>query len=163
MGKKNRVTKKASAKSRGLYINERTLKEAESEFKRKTKREWLEETEERLRLIYAVADRNAFLKNMYVTLMTNRDLFGHGAQRLKRAADHMIFEYECLDSEHVSYKDMVKLVKEETGIEIAFTDEELNMMLEYGFEHGVEGVREKFHELKGGGAADGDKSKRAAS
>lgn len=163
MGKKNRVTRKDSAKSRGLYINERTLKEAEGKFKRKVKREWLEETEERLRLIYAVADKNAFLKNMYVTLMTNRDLFGHGTQRLKRAADHMIFEYECLDSEHVSYEDMIKLIKDETGIEIAFTDDELNLMLEYGFEHGVEGVKEKFHELKGGEVADGNKSKRAAS
>lgn len=146
MGKNSR-TKKNSSK-RKIIIDEKTLRQAEKEFSAKAKKEWLKETEERLRLIYAVAERNAFLKNMYVTLLTNRDVFGHGKVRLERAVEHMIRQYECIDSDHVTLEDMIGCIKAETGVDVSFTTEEVDEMLNYGFEHGIDGVKDKFHELK---------------
>lgn len=146
MGKNSR-TKKNSSK-RKIIIDEKTLRQAEKEFSAKAKKEWLKETEERLRLIYAVAERNAFIKNMYVTLLTNRDVFGHGKARLERAVEHMIRQYECIDSDHVTLEDMIGCIKAETGVDVSFTTEEVDEMLNYGFEHGIDGVKDKFHELK---------------
>lgn len=146
MGKNSRIKKNSS--KRKIIIDEKTLRQAEKEFSAKAKKEWLKETEERLRLIYAVAEHNAFLKNMYVTLLTNRDVFGHGKARLKRAVEHMIRQYECIDSDHVTLEDMISCIKAETGVDVSFTTEEVDEMLNYGFEHGVEGVKDKFHELK---------------
>lgn len=145
MGKNSRAKKN---NKKNIVITEKTLRQAEKEFSAKAKKEWLKETEERLRLIYAVAERNAFLKNMYVTLLTNRDVFGHGKARLKRAVEHMIRQYECIDSDHVTLEDMIGCIKAETGVDVSFTTEEVDEMLNYGFEHGVEGVKDKFHELK---------------
>ena len=146
MGKNSRTKKNSSKKK--IIIDEKTLRQAEREFSAKAKKEWLKETEDRLRLIYAVAERNAFLKNMYVTLLTNRDVFGHGKARLERAVEHMIRQYECIDSEHVTLEDMIGCIKAETGVDVSFTTEEVDEMLNYGFEHGIEGVKDKFHELK---------------
>lgn len=145
MGKNNRAKKN---NKKNIVITEKTLRQAEKEFSAKAKKEWLKETEERLRLIYAVAERNAFVKNMYVTLLTNRDVFGHGKARLERAVEHMIRQYECIDSDHVTLEDMIGCIKAETGVDVSFTTEEVDEMLNYGFEHGVEGVKDKFHELK---------------
>lgn len=145
MGKNSRVKKN---NKKNIVITEKTLRQAEKKFSAKAKKEWLKETEERLRLIYAVAEHNAFLKNMYVTLLTNRDVFGHGKARLKRAVEHMIRQYECIDSDHVTLEDMIGCIKAETGVDVSFTTEEVDEMLNYGFEHGVEGVKDKFHELK---------------
>lgn len=146
MGKNSRIKKNSS--KRKIIIDEKTLRQAEKEFSAKAKKEWLKETEERLRLIYAVAERNAFLKNMYVTLLTNRDVFGHGKARLERAVEHMIQQYECIDSDHVTLEDMIGCIKAETGVDVSFTTEEVDEMLNYGFKHGVEGVKDKFHEMK---------------
>lgn len=145
MGKNSRVKKN---NKKNIVITEKTLRQAEKEFSAKAKKEWLKETKERLRLIYAVAERNAFLKNMYVTLLTNRDVFGHGKARLERAVEHMIRQYECIDSDHVTLEDMISCIKAETGVDISFTTEEVDEMLNYGFEHGIDGVKDKFHELK---------------
>lgn len=145
MGKNSRAKKN---NKKNIVITEKALRQAEKEFSAKAKKEWLKETEERLRLIYAVAERNAFLKNMYVTLLTNRDVFGHGKARLERAVEHMIRQYECIDSDHVTLEDMIGCIKAETGVDVSFTTEEVDEMLNYGFEHGVEGVKDKFHELK---------------
>ena len=145
MGKNSRAKKN---NRKNIVITEKTLRQAEREFSAKAKKEWLKETEERLRLIYAVAERNAFLKNMYVTLLTNRDVFGHGKARLERAVEHMIRQYECIDSDHVTLEDMISCIKAETGVDVSFTTEEVDEMLNYGFEHGIDGVKDKFHELK---------------
>lgn len=145
MGKNSRVKKN---NRKNIVITEKALRQAEREFSAKAKKEWLKETEERLRIIYAVAERNAFLKNMHVTLLTNRDVFGHGKARLERAVEHMIRQYECIDSDHVTLEDMIGCIKAETGVDISFTTEEVDEMLNYGFEHGIDGVKDKFHELK---------------
>lgn len=145
MGKNSRAKKN---NRKNIVITEKTLRQAEREFSAKAKKEWLKETEERLRIIYAVAERNAFLKNMHVTLLTNRDVFGHGKARLERAVEHMIRQYECIDSDHVTLEDMIGCIKAETGVDVSFTAEEVDEMLNYGFEHGIDGVRDKFHELK---------------
>ena len=145
MGKNSRVKKN---NKKNIVITEKSLRQAEREFSAKAKKEWLKETEERLRIIYAVAERNAFLKNMHVTLLTNRDVFGHGKARLERAVEHMIRQYECIDSDHVTLEDMIGCIKAETGVDVSFTTEEVDEMLNYGFEHGIDGVKDKFHELK---------------
>lgn len=145
MGKNSRAKKN---NRKNIVITEKTLRQAEREFSAKAKKEWLKETEERLRIIYAVAERNAFLKNMHVTLLTNRDVFGHGKARLERAVEHMIRQYECIDSDHVTLEDMIGCIKAETGVDVSFTTEEVDEMLNYGFEHGIDGVKDKFHELK---------------
>lgn len=145
MGKNSRVKKN---NKKNIVITENKLRQAEREFSAKAKKEWLKETEERLRLIYAVAECNAFLKNMHVTLLTNRDVFGHGKARLERAVEHMIRQYECIDSDHVTLEDMISCIKAETGVDVSFTTEEVDEMLNYGFEHGIDGVKDKFHELK---------------
>lgn len=145
MGKNSRVKKN---NRKNIVITEKALRQAEREFSAKAKKEWLKETEERLRIIYAVAERNAFLKNMHVTLLTNRDVFGHGKARLERAVEHMIRQYECIDSDHVTLEDMISCIKAETGVDISFTTEEVDEMLNYGFEHGIDGVKDKFHEMK---------------
>ena len=127
MGRNSRVkTKKKnlSRSSKGVYINSRTLNELEKEFVDTTKDKWLKETEERLKAVFLVAEKEAFMKLAALTVLGNKELFGHGRQRLAKIVDYLLFQYSCIMSAHVSHEDLIGLVKDETGICMTLTEEE---------------------------------------
>ncbi len=57
-------------------------------------------------IVLPIAEQNAFLQMIYLTLMTARDKFGFGKERLTRLADGIINSYECILSGHVTLQEM---------------------------------------------------------
>ncbi len=158
MGRNSRIkTKKRnlSKSPNGLYINSNTLGELEKEFVETTKKKWLGETEDRLRAIYLVAEKEAFMKLVALVVLGNKELFGHGRQRLAKIVDHLLFQYSCIMSGHVSHEDITKLVEEETGIHVALTDEETDVLLRYAIDESPEHANEVFREYVKKGRNDG--------
>lgn len=150
MGRNSKIkTKKKnlSRTSKGVYINSKTLSEIEGEFVNTTKNKWMRETEERLRAVFLVAEKDAFMKLAALTVLGNKEKFGHGRKRLGDIVDFLLFQYSCIQSAHVSTDDITKLVEDETGIRIAMTDEESDVLLKYAMEENVERSNEAFKEL----------------
>ncbi|MGN0416952.1 hypothetical protein [Anaerostipes faecalis] len=47
-----------------------------------------------------------------------RDEFNFGAKRLNRFKDRFNFKTECLQDEHLTWADILEVIREETGIEL---------------------------------------------
>ncbi len=129
-----------------MYVNKHTLGELEKEFVETTKKKWLGETEDRLRAVFLVAEKEAFMKLVALAVLGNKELFGHGRQRLAKMVDYLLFQYSCIMSGHVSHEDITKLVKEETGIHVALTDEETDVLLRYAIDESPARSNEAFRE-----------------
>lgn len=158
MGKNSRAkTKKKnlSIGSKGMWVNKYTFGDVKDEFVDAAKKEWLRETEDRLRAIFLVAEKEAFMKLAALTVLGNKELFGHGRQRLAKMVDYLIFQYSCIMSAHVSYEDLIELVKEETGICMTLTEEETDVLLHYAVDESSERSNEAFRELVEKGRKDG--------
>lgn len=63
----------------------------------------------------------AFIVTMAIPIYVLRHKYGFGKKRLTDFIEHMLFQYSCLDSDHVSIEDMRHLIKTETGIEVLDT------------------------------------------
>ena len=158
MGKNSRAkTKKKnlSIGSKGMYVNKHTLGELEKEFVETTKKKWLGETEDRLRAIFLVAEKEAFMKLAALTVLGNKELFGHGRQRLAKIVDYLLFQYSCIMSAHVAHEDLIGLVKDETGICMTLTKEEKDVLLHYAVDGSSERSNKAFKELIEKGRKDG--------
>ena len=66
--------------------------------------------------ISMAATKNAFLMMMGFPLLTLRDKFGFGTQRLNRFMDNMADLYEAYEKDYVSLDDLNDTIMEETGI-----------------------------------------------
>lgn len=62
---------------------------------------------------------------MYTALITARDKFGFGKDRLNRLADGILSQYECITSGHVTPQEMSDEIYKITGIRFELTDEDL--------------------------------------
>lgn len=60
----------------------------------------------------------AIAYSMAVALMVLRDKFGFGAKRLNQFFDSYLDLYDSIDKNYLDIKDVLKTLKEETGIEI---------------------------------------------
>lgn len=158
MGRNSRAkTKKKnlSLGSKGMWLNKHTFGDVKDEFVDAAKKEWLRETEDRLRAIFLVAEKEALMKLAALTVLGNKELFGHGRQRLAKIVDYLLFQYSCIMSDHVSYEDLISLVKEETGICMTLTEEETDMLLHYAVDESSEQSNEAFRKLVAKGRKDG--------
>lgn len=150
MGRDNRIkTKKKnlSISSRGIYINSDTLNELEKEFVSTTKSKWMKETEKYLRAVFLTAEKEAFMKLVALTVLGNKEKFGHGRKRLGDIVDYLVFQYSCIQSAHVSTDDITKLIEDETGIRVAITNEESELLLKYAVGESTERSNEEFKKL----------------
>lgn len=60
--------------------------------------------------------KKAFLMMMGFPLLTLRDKFGFGTQRLNKFMDQMVDLYEAYEMDYVSLEDLDKVIMEETGV-----------------------------------------------
>ncbi|NCB67150.1 MAG: hypothetical protein EOM48_13430, partial [Bacilli bacterium] len=62
------------------------------------------------------ATERAFLMMLGFPLLTLRDKFGFGTQRLNRFMDQMVDLYEAYEQDYVSLEDLDKVIMAETGV-----------------------------------------------
>jgi len=62
------------------------------------------------------ATKRGFLMMMGFPLLTLRDKFGFGTQRLNRFMDNMVDLYEAYENDYVNLNDLNDTIMEETGI-----------------------------------------------
>jgi len=60
----------------------------------------------------------AFIVTMAIPIYVLRHKYGFGKKRLSEFLDHVLFQYECISSDHVTLTDMQKLILEETGVNV---------------------------------------------
>ncbi len=137
MGKNSKA-----GKLKKIKLTEEQLREVKRRFTADTKREWNREAEHKIQKMFKLAEEIAFIKNMYVALMANHDLFGHGKQRLERMADYMLSQYDSIEKGYVTIKDIVDTIRKETGAEIKFSDEEKQLAVEMGIMIDAEGSKQ---------------------
>lgn len=82
---------------------EKAVRKEMNRFREKSKQEMYADV---VNIVLPIAEQNAFLQMIYLTLMTARDKFGFGKERLTRLADGIINNYECILSGHVTLQEM---------------------------------------------------------
>lgn len=60
----------------------------------------------------------AFITTLAIPIYVLRHKYGFGKKRLTELMDHVLFQYSCIDTDHVSLEDMRKLILDETGVEV---------------------------------------------
>ena len=60
--------------------------------------------------------KRAFLMMLGFPVLTLRDKFGFGTQRLNKFMDQMVDLYEAYEQDYVSLEDLDKVIMEETGV-----------------------------------------------
>ena len=82
---------------------EKAVRKEMNRFREKSKQEMYADV---VNIVLPIAEQNAFLQMIYLTLMTARDKFGFGKERLTRLADGIINRYEGILSGHVTLQEM---------------------------------------------------------
>lgn len=82
---------------------EKAVRKEMNRFREKSKQEMYADF---VNIVLLIAEQNAFLQMIYLTMMTARDKFGFGKERLTRLADGIINNYECILSGHVTLQEM---------------------------------------------------------
>lgn len=82
---------------------EKAVRKEMNRFREKSKQEMYADF---VNTVLPIAEQNAFLQMIYLTMMTARDKFGFGKERLTRLADGIINNYECILSGHVTLQEM---------------------------------------------------------
>ena len=98
---RNNMTK--AKKKRPPSELEKITRREMNKFLRQQKKEMYSDFEQ---IILPIAEQNAFLQMIYLTMITAHDKFGFGKERLTRLADGIINSYECLLSGHVTLQEM---------------------------------------------------------
>lgn len=82
---------------------EKAVRKEMNRFREKSKQEMYADV---VNIVLPIAEQNTFLQMIYLTMMTARDKFGFGKERLTRLADGIINNYECILSGHVTLQEM---------------------------------------------------------
>lgn len=82
---------------------EKAVRKEMNRFREKSKQEMYADF---VNIVLPIAEQNAFLQMIYLAMMTARDKFGFGKERLTRLADGIINNYECILSGHVTLQEM---------------------------------------------------------
>ena len=72
--------------------------------------------DEKLKAVEMEATKKAFLMMMGFPLLTLRDKFGFGKERLNRFMDKMMDLYEAYEMDYVDLADLERTIMEETGV-----------------------------------------------
>ena len=119
MGKNNRVKK---TRKKPPAIPEQLIKVELKRIKRQNQEAIYQKFE---KTIYPIALEEAFLRLIYLTLMTARDKFGFGKDRLTRLADGILNNYECVADQLVTLQDMSDEIYRITGHRFELSSEDL--------------------------------------
>lgn len=120
MGRSNRVKRKRK-NPHDVKMQNMVKKEVEK-YRQSSRQELLSDFTNH---IAPIAERNSFMYLMYTALITARDKFGFGKDRLNRLADGIMSHYECITSGHVTPQEMSDEIFKITGIRFELTDEDL--------------------------------------
>ena len=119
MGKNSRVKK---SRKKPPEIPEQLIRGELKRFKRQNQEAMYQKFE---RIIYPITLEEAFLKLIYLALMTARDKFGFGKERLTRLADGILNNYECVADQLVTLQDMSDEIYRITGHRFELSEEDL--------------------------------------
>lgn len=72
--------------------------------------------DQKLKAVEMEATKKAFLMMMGFPLLTLRDKFGFGKERLNRFMSHMLDMYEAYEMDYVDLDDLNNTILEETGV-----------------------------------------------
>lgn len=72
--------------------------------------------DQKLKAVEMEATKKAFLMMMGFPLLTLRDKFGFGKERLNRFMDKMLDLYEAYEMDYVDLTDLDRTIMEETGV-----------------------------------------------
>ena len=103
-------------------ISEQLIRKELKRFKQQNQEAIYQEFE---RTVYPIALEEAFLKLIYLALMTARDKFGFGKERLTRLADGILNNYECVADQLVTLQDMSDEIYRITGHRFELSEENL--------------------------------------
>lgn len=120
MGRNNRV--KGKRKNPNDVKMQNMVKKEVEKYRQSSRQELLSDFTNH---IAPIAERNSFMYLMYTALITARDKFGFGKDRLNRLADGIMSHYECITSGHVTPQEMSDEIYKITGIRFELTDEDL--------------------------------------
>lgn len=120
MGRNNRA--KGKRKNPHDVKIQNMVKKEVDKYRQSSRQEMLAEFSKK---IAPIAEMNSFLYLMYTALITARDKFGFGKDRLNRLADGIMSHYECITSGHVTPQEMSDEIYKITGIRFELTDEDL--------------------------------------
>lgn len=120
MGRNNRAKGKRK-NPHDVKIHNMVKKEVDK-YRQPSRQEMLAEFSKK---IAPIAEMNSFMYLMYTALITARDKFGFGKDRLNRLADGILSQYECITSGHVTPQEMSDEIYKITGIRFELTDEDL--------------------------------------
>lgn len=95
---------------------ERRQAERETAKKQKTYTLTQAQLDQKLKAVEMEATKKAFLMMMGFPLLTLRDKFGFGKERLNRFMDKMMDLYEAYEMDYVDLADLDRTIMEETGV-----------------------------------------------
>ena len=95
---------------------ERRQSERETAKKQKTYTLTQAQLDEKLKAVEMQATKKAFVMMMGFPLLTLRDKFGFGKERLNRFMDKMLDLYEAYEMDYVDLDDLDRTIMEETGV-----------------------------------------------
>jgi hypothetical protein len=95
---------------------ERRRLERDSSKSQKTYTLTQEQLDQKLKAVEMEATKKAFLMMMGFPLLTLRDKFGFGKERLNRFMDKMMDLYEAYEMDYVDLADLDRTIMEETGV-----------------------------------------------
>ena len=95
---------------------ERRQAERETAKKQKTYTLTQAQLDEKLKAVEMQATKKAFVMMMGFPLLTLRDKFGFGKERLNRFMDKMMDLYEAYEMDYVDLADLDRTIMEETGV-----------------------------------------------
>lgn len=72
--------------------------------------------DQKLKAVEMEATKKAFLMMMGFPLLTLRDKFGFGKERLNRFMDKMVDLYEAYELDYIDLADLDRTIMEETGV-----------------------------------------------
>ena len=99
-----------------LSREERRQAERETAKKQKTYTLTQAQLDEKLKAVEMQATKKAFVMMMGFPLLTLRDKFGFGKERLNRFMDKMMDLYEAYEMDYVDLADLDRTIMEETGV-----------------------------------------------
>lgn len=104
--------------------SERRQSERETAKKQKTYTLTQAQLDEKLKAVEMQATKKAFVMMMGFPLLTLRDKFGFGKERLNRFMDKMLDLYEAYEMDYVDLADLDRTIMEETGVTLLKKREE---------------------------------------
>lgn len=127
MGKNNRAKKKKP----GIKLEQKIVRKEYDRMRHRVKEEI---SQDFIQIMYPISEQTAFLQLVYLAMITAKDKFGFGKERLSRLANGIINQYECVLTGHVTIREMIDYVHEITGLKFEMTEEETRILTDMQIE-----------------------------